>query len=387
MQGRVYQRTPGRGRPWTIVYDIAEAQTGVRRRVSKGGFSTRKGAEAALFRAVADAQSGVFATRPDQRTLAEFLREEWLPVQAGRGLRPTTLSQYRWSVEHSIVPHLGTVQLARLTPKAVQGLYDTLRTSGSTRTRGGGLSARSVQLTATILKMALDYAVKHGMLPRNPAALVDRPRVTHHEMSAWTNAETIKFLAFTADDRLAAAWRLFLTLGPRRGEVAGLRWADVDLDAGRARLVHTLVVVEGRPVSSTPKTAAGRRSVPLDPDTVAMLRKHAERQGAERQAAGSLWTATGYVFTDQLGQPVHPEHMSNRFETLIKEAGLRRIRLHDARHTAATGLLEDGTPTKVAAELLGHASPTITQTIYQHVVPGMTESAVARRAAALADTR
>jgi len=216
---------------------------------------------------------------------------------------------------------------------------------------------------------------------------VDRPRVAHREMAAWTNTETRQFLAATAGDRLAAAWRIFLTLGPRRGEVAGLRWADVDLDDGRARFVHTLVVVDGKAVESTPKTAAGRRSVPLDPVTVAALRAHLVRQDAERAVAGPIWTETGYVFTQEDGQAYHPDFYSNRFDALAKAAGLRRIRLHDARHTAATGLLEDGTPTKVAAELLGHASPTITATLYQHVLPGMTESAVARRAAALDDTR
>ncbi|PZS22481.1 MAG: hypothetical protein DLM54_02855, partial [Acidimicrobiales bacterium] len=202
-------------------------------------------------------------------------------------------------------------------------------------------------------------------------------------MAAWTNAETRQFLTAIAGDRLAAVWRIFLTLGPRRGEVAGLRWADIDLDAGRARFVHTLVVVGGKAVESTPKTAAGRRSVPLDPVTVSALRAHLVRQDAERVVAGPLWTETGYVFTREDGQPYHPDFYSNRFDALAKGAGLRRIRLHDARHTAATGLLEDGTPTKVAAELLGHASPTITATLYQHVLPGMTESAVVRRAAAL----
>lgn len=262
MKGRTYQRTPGRGHPWTIVYDVVEAPTGARRRVSKGGFATRKDAEAALSRALADAQAGIYAARPAQLTVGEFLEGEWLAIKASRGLRPATLAQYRSVVQHCVVPHLGAVQLTRLTPKTIQGLYDTLRASGSTQGRGG-LSARSVQLTATVLRMALEHAVRHCLIPRNPAALVDRPRVAHREMAAWTNTETRQFLAATASDRLAAAWRIFLTLGPRRGEVAGLRWADVDLGAGRARFVHTLVVVDGKAAENpqdggrTPQRPAG----------------------------------------------------------------------------------------------------------------------------------
>jgi len=157
----------------------------------------------------------------------------------------------------------------------------------------------------------------------------------------------------------------------------------VDLDAGSISITRTRVLVNGQPTDSVPKTDAGRRTIPLDPGLVATLRSHQTRQKAERLAAGPAWIAEGYVFTDEFGAPLHPEYISTRFESLVDRAQLRRIRLHDTRHTAASLMLASGENVKVVAELLGHSSPTITQTIYQHVMPGMSEGAGERLSAAL----
>ena len=173
-----------------------------------------------------------------------------------------------------------------------------------------------------------------------------------------------------------AAWTLLLTRGLRRGELAGLRWDAVDLEGRSLRITHTRVLVDGKPIDSEPKTDAGKRRIPLDDRLVATLRSHRARQGQEKWSAGeAAWAPGGYVFTDELGVPLHPEYFSTRFERLADKAGLRRIRLHDLRHTAASQMIAAGVSPKVVAELLGHSSPTITQTIYQHVMPGMSEDA------------
>lgn len=378
MRGSIVKRGAG----YSIIYRAPDPATGKTRQTWKGGYSTKRAAEAALKEIVAAVDAGGY-TKPSRATLAGFLRDEWLPVQRGRGIRASTVSQYEWVVEHCIVPHLGGHQLSLLRASHVQGLYDTLRTSGSTRPGGGGVSARTVQLTATVLRMALAHAVRHGLISRNPADLVDRPRVEHREADFWTDEESATFLAETAGDRLYACWLMLLTLGPRRGELAGLRWENVDLDAGRARLIHTRVTVQGTVTTSGPKTNAGRRSVPLGDDLVAVLRSHKVHQSEERLRAGAAWGDSGYVFVDELGRPYSPEYLTKRFRRLATGAGLRPVRLHGGRHTAATGMLADGTPTKVAQEILGHSSPAITMALYQHVVPGMADEAVGRRAARL----
>jgi integrase len=178
-------------------------------------------------------------------------------------------------------------------------------------------------------------------------------------------------------DRLYAAWVLLLTRGLRRGELAGLRWDRVDLDElRRLQITRSRVSVSGKVVErGKAKTSAGRRSIPLDAGLIDVLRAHRERQLFEQRAWGESWQDCGYVFVREDGSPYHPESISQRFDRLCSRAGVRRIRLHDLRHTAATLMLEDGTPVKVAAEMLGHANPAVTQATYQHVLPGMAEAA------------
>ncbi len=178
--------------------------------------------------------------------------------------------------------------------------------------------------------------------------------------------------------------RLGARLGLRRGELAGLRWSAIDLEAKTLRVIETRVVVESKAVASTPKTAAGRRSIPLDDHLVAELRFHRARQAEERLAAGAAWEDTGYLFVDELGGPYRPETFSRMFTHLSAEAGLRRLRFHDGRHTAASLMLAAGESPKVVTEILGHTSPVITQVVYQHLMPGMGETAGARLTGLLA---
>lgn len=357
-----------RGETWTA-YWWTTGPEGARRQRSKGGFRTKRDAQAHLTSVLSAVQTGTYS-EPRKMILATFLRDEWLPTLTQRS---STQASYRTTSEAWIIPHLGGHQLAHLTPAHVQGLLDKLRVSGSRR--GTPLSPRSVQYAYTVLKMALSFAVGQGFIPRNPAAVLKRPQARASEMQSWTVAEAAAFLDHVAEDRLYAAWLLFLQRGPRRGEIAGLRWTDVDLDTGRLSIVHTRVLVNSKTEKSEPKTSAGRRIVPVSSRLVAALRSHRRAQLEERMAWGEAWSDSGYVFTRQDGTPLHPEHLSTAFEGHVRRAGLRMIRLHDTRHTCATLALEAGEKTEVVSRWLGHASVSITQDIYQHVIPSMIEEA------------
>lgn len=163
--GRVFQPHPGPDQPWSISYHSLDWVSGARRRVARTGFATEEEAEAALAKALADIEAGIETARPPQRTVAAFLEGEWLPAQASDGAEPSTLEQYRSVVEQSILPHVGEVELTRLTAKAIQGLYDTLAASGAT--------PDDLQVTASVLRSAFDHAVRENLLPRNPAAQVE----------------------------------------------------------------------------------------------------------------------------------------------------------------------------------------------------------------------
>jgi integrase len=210
------------------------------------------------------------------------------------------------------------------------------------------------------------------MIPAcNVASAVELPKGPMPEMQVWSPEQLRCFLDHVQADRLYPAWLLIATTGMRRGELAGLRWADVDLEAGRASPRRPRVVVDNEVVVSEPKTAKGRRSLALDPVTVAALRRHRAQQAEERIAAGPLWRDSGLVFTWPDGSSIHPQRFSSWFEQHARAAGLPRIRLHDVRHSYATAALAAGIPAKVVSERLGHANIAITMDTYSHVLPGL----------------
>lgn len=273
-----------RGETHTAYWETKDPATGSRRQHSKGGFRTKTAARDYLKAIDGKLVDG--AWRPDKPlTLAQLLTEHWLPAQESRGLRPATLAQYRNVVEHWIVPNVGGLRAASLTPADAQQLVERLRTAKSASGRAG-LSARSAQLTVGVLKAAYAWAVDFELLGRNPIAGVRRPRVDHRPMTAWSVADARAFLVATSEDRLAAAWALLLTRGLRRGELCGLRWDAIDFDARTFGVVHTRIVVDGHAIDSAPKTSGSRRSIPLDDTLVQRLRAVRARQASERLAAG-----------------------------------------------------------------------------------------------------
>jgi integrase len=361
-----------RGDTYTAYWWTLNA-SGKRIQRSKGGFQTKKAAQVHLNNVLSKVQSGEW--KPDQPlTVRQLLVEHWLPSQMSRNRRPATLSQNRFVVNKWLVPYLGDHRASALTPGHVQAFVDTLRGSKSLSGRRG-LSPRSIQLAVGTLKSAYKYAVESELINRNPIANVRRPALQNRAMTSWNETQARKFLTQTHSDAFAAAWALLLTRGLRRGELCGLRWEAIDLDAGTATIVHTLVVVDGKVQTSTPKTSSGRRSIPLDASLISLLTAHRKRQAQDRLRAGSAWSDTGYVFADQIGRPISPEVISDRFDRLVRVSGLPRIRLHDTRHTAASLMLASGVSVKVVQEMLGHSSPAITLAIYAHTTPSMAREA------------
>ena len=189
-------------------------------------------------------------------------------------------------------------------------------------------------------------------------------------MKTWTVEQARHFLVFIAGDPLEAAWALCLTRPLRRGELAGLRWDSVNLAEKTIEITRTRLTVGGKALAGTPKTANGRRSVPLDDRLVSLLRARQATQKTD-QLRCLDWRGEGHVFTDECGQPWHPDYFDDRFRALTAAAGLPRITVHEMRHTACSLMIAAGVPVEVVQELAGHASRAVTMTLYVHTVPSM----------------
>jgi integrase len=268
---------------------------------------------------------------------------------------------------------IGRSKLQALTPLDVETFYARLAEAGI---KGKPLSPKSIRNTHVVLRKALADAERLGLVPRNAAAVAKPPVARRQPRRTWSSEEVKEFFAAVAGERMFAAYVLLATTGMRRGEVLGLRWPDLDLDAGELAVVHTITTTGYTPVVSTPKTNRSRRVVYLDDQTVRVLREHRRRQREERLAAGPAWeNGMDLVFRDELGRPIHPDWFTREFARQVRLSGLPEIRLHDLRHTYATLALKAGVHPKIVSERLGHATVGVTLDLYSHVTPGIARSA------------
>lgn len=355
-----------RGLTWTTYWWVEGPGGTVQR--SKGGFATKRDAQVFLTETLAAVQTGLFS-EPTKVTLRVYLLQRWLPGRAA-SLRTSTFDAYRRSIELHVIPALGHVKLQRLTPDHLDRFYADLMQSG--------LAPKTVRNVHTILHKALKDAVRKNLVVRNVADSADPPRLQRAgegEMKTWSAEHLRSFLEGTTEHRLGAAFLLGATTGMRRGEVLGLRWADVDLDARRLTINQTILNVGYKITLGSPKTARSRRTIALDPETLRVLVEHRRQQRAERVAMGRAYNDQDLVFAREDGSPTHPDLFSQTFQRTVKRLGLPVIRLHDLRHTHATMGLAAGVPVKIISTRLGHATTAFTQDVYMHAVPELEESA------------
>lgn len=165
----------------------------------------------------------------------------------------------------------------------------------------------------------------------------------------------------------------------RRGELLGLKWADLDLEHAALRVSRSLDTYYGPPAENASKTKSGQRVIALMPEAIEALRVHRARQAEERLAAGSGWGEHGLVFSTPIGTPQSGDNVRNRsLYPLLERTRLPRATFHELRHTFATFQLANNERPKVVQEILGHSSIKQTMDTYSHVIPGMQEESAER---------
>lgn len=286
--------------------------------------------------------------------------EQYLTTWLGsiqRSVRRTTYDQYESVCRLHIFPRIGQRQLAKLNSLHLTGMQsDMIR---------DGLSDRRREIAHTVLRRALQQAVRMKLIRSNPCDEIERPRSESARMTVLSAEQTRALLETARGTRYYALYVLAVMVGMRQGELFGLMWSDIDLSARTLSVNRSLQELRGVHELVPPKTKRGRRSIDLPKRAVAALRLHRwklARKGQLRE----------FVFTDSRGGFIRKSNFLRRnFQPLLEQAGLPNIRFHDLRHTCATLHLSAGTPAKVVQEMLGHANIGVTMDTYSHVVPGM----------------
>jgi integrase len=381
MKGHVRERSAGH---WAIVIDLKDPTTGRRRRKWHSFKGTKREAQKKCAALIAAMDAGTYIV-PSKATLAAYL-ELWLADIKSR-ITPKTHLRYSEIARKNIVPLLGDTLLKDLQPAAISHAYSRLLESG--HRKGGGLSAGTVRHVHRLLKQALAQAVRWGgdwAISRNPCDAVKPPKAWPTKMHVHDVAQTVDLLEALRDNRLFPAVLLAALCGLRRGEIAALRWGQVDLNAGSLAVVQSAEQTKTTVRYKEPKTGRAR-TVALSTMTVEELRAHRLRQAEELLQLGIRVTDETFVVARADGLPLQPDTLTQEWKRLVAKTGLPRIRFHDLRHSHATHLLASGVHPKIASERLGHSKVGITMDLYSHVLPGMQEDAVAKVDAAMQAAR
>lgn len=371
MKGSVTKK----GGKWYFVVDVGiNPTTGKRKQQWFSGFKTKKEAEKGLVKKLHEMETGMYV-EPNKITLGEFL-ERWLEDYAQSALRPSTLDTYSIYTRKHIIPSLGSIKLNQLQPMHLQRFYTEKLEHGHTDNQKG-LSPETVRYFHSIIRKALGQAVQWQLVNRNVAELANPPLIRKKEIITLDLEQVTQFLEFAKTDRLYIAFLLAVSTGLRRGEILGLRWKDIDLEANTASICKNLVMVKGKRVLQEPKTKGSNRLVSLPSSLVQELKKHKAIQNQEKLTC-TCYQDNDLVVATSLGTSVGPRNLLRSFYRLLEKAELPKIRFHDLRHGHATMMLKQGEHPKIVSERLGHSNTRITMDIYSHVLPNMQKEAVDR---------
>lgn len=371
-EGQVSQRSKG---SWQIRYFSPPDANGKQKRIVETVRGLKSDAEKILRDRLGAIANGGYVSK-DKETVADFLRR-WLDTYAASNVTPRTREGYQGNITRYILPNIGRVELQKLAPAQIQGMYADLLAKP--------LGNRTVLHVHRVLRKALADGVKWGLMVRNPADATTPPRAIQKEMEMWDIPTINRFRKAISGHRFEHFYQLALLTGMRRSELAGLKWESVDLVAGRLGVVRTLQRVakvnpaEGVPktamMEGQPKTRRSRRTIALSPKAVDLLHSIRGKQLAEQIEAGPIWQSTGHVLTQLDGRAMNPIQVTQAFTAVIREAGLPHLTLHGLRHAHATLFLVAGVSPKVVSERLGHSNIAITMDVYSHVIPGLQEEA------------
>lgn len=311
---------------------------------------------------------------PVNRLTVKELMYGWLEGYAKTRCSPRTVEGYKSIIDHHLVPAFGHLQLKDLQAPVIQAYY------GRACDR---LSKRTVHYHHRLLSEILKYAVRQGILGRNPCEFVDPPSPRGKKMRTMTPDEVEHLLGIASRSPYYPVIYTALNTGMRQAELLGLTWRAIDLVGCSISVSQALYKRRGTCEFREPKTPHSRRCIPMTPKLALFLKSYKSQREGWYSLLGSTLSPDDLVFATERGKPIDPSVVSSAFHKLVKQAGLEGVRFHDCRHTFASLMLLRGVSPKVVSEMLGHASAAFTMDTYQHIINGMQQDAVAQLDAVL----
>jgi len=366
MQMPVYRNEKAKGeKKWWYQFYTGEIRNGVRQRITKRGFKTKREAERAMVEAQAARQKGQYV-EPSRILFRDYL-QDWLKTK--RNLGEQTLELYHSYLRTHIIPSLGHIPLAKLSAHDIEMFLNSLHEKG--------LAAGTVKRIFSVVNAALHAAETKELIAKNAANKVEKPQVSRRrELVVWDPAFVNLFLEQTKQaSRHWIAVYLAVMTGMRQGEILGLRWSDIDFEKRNLTIQQT--VNRHGEIKQGAKTKQSMRSVALSPETIEVLQEHRRLIMMERTALGSAYENHDLVVCTKFGGPVTQRTIQKVWTSFLKKTGAPKITFHDLRHTHASLLIKQGVHIKVISERLGHSSVSITMDTYGHLMPNMQRDAAA----------
>ncbi|MDR4171175.1 site-specific integrase [Bacillus nitratireducens] len=360
MKGHIIKR----GSKYSFVLDIGpHPETGERRQRWFSGYKTKKEAQTDLAKKITELNEGTFVD-PSKITLKEYLIE-WLEIKK-MSVEKSSLSRYQSSINTHIIPSIGMVPLHKLNVMHIQKCYQSGLNSG--------IANNTILFQHRVLRAALNLAVKQNIISRNPATLAVIPKTEKSSIQTWTEAEVKQFLLHSQESRYHIGYLLAITTGMRLGEVLGLRWQDVDFNNHTVTINQTLG--HDNKIKTSAKNNSSKRTIPIPLEVIEELKRRKLQINKDKLRIGPAYHDLDLITCNNLGKVTTRSTFTSHFNKVIENAGIKKIKFHDTRHTHATLLLKQGVHPKVVSERLGHSDISLTLRIYSHVLPNMQEDAV-----------
>lgn len=341
-----------------------DPMTGKRRRFYKTVNGTKKEAESQLNQLIYEMSHGGSVMKPSTVKLSDWMNT-WMRLYTTH-LSPTTIEGYRSQVETRIIPNLGKIPIASLTTNEVQAWVNWL-------SKDQGLSAQTVKNIFLNLKAALDMAKKQKMISSNPCENIILPSIKQYKANVYTITQMKQVLAVAKGTDMYLIAVIEAYLGLRKGEIAALKWDDIDFETGVVHILRSRVTVNGVVIEKSPKSEAGVRDLWLGAEALQIFKDEYSNYLSETKKTG--FKATGYVVHKENGEPFVPDSISQKWDRFREAHHLPKIRFHDLRHTYATAMIAAGVDPKTVQTRLGHSDIQVTLNTYSHCLPTMNKAA------------